>query len=400
MNEPARPRRIALIAGEASGDILGGHLMAGFRELLGPNIEFFGVGGANMEAEGLSSLFPMADLSVMGIGEVLPKLPKLMARIRLATEKIASFQPDVLVTIDSPDFCLRVAKRLKKQGASFPIAHYVAPSVWAWRPKRADKMARIVDHVLALLPFEPPYMTRAGVTCDFVGHPIAATPLVPEADALAFRGEHGIQPDKPLICLLPGSRMGELKRHGEVFAKAMEAHLVAYPEAQVVLPAAGPIAGAVADYAEALPFATTLLDPREMPAEAATQLRQRAFRAADLALGVSGTVSLELAAQKTPMVICWDAGAITRAMLKRMFQLDTATLVNLVSETRAVPELFFEQVTPENIAELLAREMSDPSRRADQVSAAGVTMERLGRGSEPGGVRAARSIVERFGLLT
>ena len=399
MRPSGRPLKVALIAGEASGDQLGGHLMAGLRSLLNDDVTFMGVGGQMMEEQGLPSLFAMSDLSVMGIGEVLPKLPKLLARVSQTTAAVAEADPDVLVTIDSPDFCLRVAKRLKKHGSAVPIAHYVAPSVWAWRPGRAQKMARIVDHVLALLPFEPPYMTAAGVTCDFVGHPVAAMDVASADEVSALREMLHIAPEAQVLCLLPGSRMGELKRHGEAFGDALHRFRAGRDNLEIVLPAAGSIAEAVSSYADTLPFRAHVLDPRQMTAQEATRARLAAYRMSDLALAVSGTVSLELASQATPMVICWDAGKLTRAMLRRMFRLDTATLVNLVSETRAVPELFFDQVTPDNIAALLSEQWDDPQKRAAQVEAADLTMARLGRGAEGGGLRAARSVLDRFDLL-
>ena len=165
-----------LIAGEPSGDCLGAALMAGLKSLA-PGVTFSGIGGPAMQAEGLTSLFPMEELSIMGIAEVLPKYLHLKRRIRQAAEAALAAKPAALITIDSPDFCLRVAALVKAADPALRTMHYVAPSVWAWRPGRAARMARHIDHVLALLPFEPPYMTAAGMSCDFVGHPVTAEPV-------------------------------------------------------------------------------------------------------------------------------------------------------------------------------------------------------------------------------
>lgn len=185
--------RVFLIAGEASGDKLGAALMAGLKSLT--EVEFFGVGGPLMEAEGLQSRFPMDELSVMGIAEILPKYRHLMRRINETAEAVVQINPDVLITIDSPDFCLRVARRVKAK-SQIRTVHYVAPTVWAWRSGRAAKMAKVIDHVLALFPFEPPYMEAAGMECDFVGHPVVAERIATQTEADAFRALHGIG-DKP-----------------------------------------------------------------------------------------------------------------------------------------------------------------------------------------------------------
>jgi lipid-A-disaccharide synthase len=207
----AAPLTLFLIAGEPSGDRLGAALMAGLKELV-PGVVFTGVGGPAMQAEGLESLFPMEELSVMGLAEVLPKYFHLKRRIAQAAEAAMAANPAALITIDSPDFCLRVAALLRAARPGIATIHYVAPSVWAWRPGRAAKMARVIDHVLALLPFEPPYMTAAGMTCDFVGHPVVAEPVATPLQAATFRQVHDIAAEAPLVMALPGSRRSEIGR--------------------------------------------------------------------------------------------------------------------------------------------------------------------------------------------
>ena len=374
--------RFYLIAGEPSGDKLGAALMAGLKQLL-PEVEFFGVGGPLMQAEGLSSLFDMSELSVMGLAEVLPKLRGLFRRRDECVADIKARHVDALITIDSPDFCLRVAKKVSE----IPKVHYVAPSVWAWRPGRAEKMRGVVDHVLALLPFEPPYMQAAGMTCDFVGHPVVSEPVATDAEIEAFRDFYGIG-DAQIVLALPGSRAGEVTRLAGVFGETLS-HLERSPDAfRVIVPAAGAVADLVKAQVKHWPGQPIVLDPRDRMDWAAW--KTAAFGAADVALAASGTVSLELAASATPMVIAYDMNWMSRQMIKRLLRVDTVTLVNLVSETRAVPEFLGENCKPELIAQALINVMRDP---AAQIDACEVTMDRLGRGGEAPGLRAARSVL-------
>ncbi|WP_133488351.1 lipid-A-disaccharide synthase [Aliiroseovarius marinus] len=381
--------KVFMIAGEPSGDRLGAALMEGLKTLR-PDVEFMGIGGVAMEEQGLTSRFPMSELSVMGIAEVAPKYFHLKRRIRETAEAIVAADPDVLITIDSPDFCLRVARIVKEEevegqtfGHDIPIVHYVAPSVWAWRPKRAAKMARWVDHVLALLPFEPPYMQAAGMGCDFVGHPVVAEPQADDAAAQAFRDAHGIG-DAPLLLVLPGSRKGEVSRLAERFGEVIAHAKREKPELQVVLPMAQGVEGLVREET-----AKWSVSPILIPA-AQQDDKRAAFKAADVALAASGTVSLELAAAHTPMVIAYDMNWLSRFLIGRMLQIDTVTLVNLVSETRAIPEFLGKDCTPDRITPALLAVLDAPEAQNEAMR---VTMERLGKGGEAPGLRAARSVL-------
>ena len=374
--------KVFVIAGELSGDKLGGALMAGLRSLR--EVEFHGVGGPLMQAEGLVSRFPMDELSVMGLAEILPKYRNLKARVRQMAEAVLETRPDVLITIDSPEFCLRVA-RLVKARSDIRCVHYVAPTVWAWRPGRAAKMAAYVDHVLALFPFEPPLMEAAGMDCDFVGHPVVAEPVATEAEAAAFREAHGIG-EAPLVLALPGSRRGEVTRLAERFGAALSRVVAARPEARVVLPCAAPVEALVREQVQGWAVKPVLIagDVDE---------KRAAFRAADVALAASGTVSLELAAAGTPMVIAYDMAWLSRVIIGRMLLTDTVTLVNLVSETRVVPEFIGAKCEPAPIAEAVLQVMAEPGA---QVAAMRLTMERLGLGGEAPGLRAAKAVLSRL----
>jgi lipid-A-disaccharide synthase len=371
--------KVFLIAGEPSGDRLGAALMEGLRNLV-PDIRFDGVGGEGMEGAGLTSRFAMSDLSVMGLAEVLPRIALLRRRIHQTAQAIADTRPDVVITIDSPDFCLRVLARARAQRPDLPTVHYVAPSVWAWRPGRAAKMAPLVDHVLALLPFEPPYMQAAGMSCDFVGHPVVTEPPADPADIAALRAR---VPGR-VILALPGSRKGEITRHAPRFGAAL-AQVVA-PEDTVLVPTV----------AAQAPLMRTQVAAWRIPAQVVEDPRAKraAFAIAHGALAASGTVSLELAASDTPMLIAYDLNPLTRLIAERLIRLDTVTLVNLVSETRAIPECLGRNCTTPAIAGALHQVMEDDTARAEQRRAMALTLERLGQGGPPPGLRAAQSVLD------
>ncbi len=369
------PLRLFLIAGEPSGDRLGAALMAGLRSLV-PQVEFHGVGGPLMAEQGMHSLFPMEELSVMGLMEVLPKYLHLKRRIGEAAAAALACLPAAMITIDSPDFCLRVAAIVKAARPDLRTIHYVAPSVWAWRPGRAAKMARVIDHVLALLPFEPPLMTAAGMSCDFVGHPVVSEPLATAAEAALMAG------DGPLILALPGSRRGEVSRLAPVIGAVLQQVKAAHPTARVALPTVRGVADLVRALTADWPVVPQII-------EDAAQKRA-AFAAADVAIAASGTVSLELAANDCPMVIAYDMHPVTLWLMRRAALIDTVTLVNLVSDSRAVPEFIGARCRAELIAPALLGLLENP---ASQQQAMRITMQRLGQGGEPPGLRAAKSVL-------
>ena len=382
--------RVYILAGEPSGDKLGAALMAGLKEL-SPSVKFRGVGGPLMIEEGLRSLFPMDDLSVMGIAEVLPKYPELKRRLKETVQHVLKSEPDVLITIDSPDFSLRLAKQVREANENIRTVHYVAPSVWAWRASRAEKMSGYIDQVLALLPFEPPYMEAVGMRCDFVGHPVVTEPLATEAEAAAFRAGKGIS-DAPMILVLPGSRRAEVGRLGPIFGETLRAALKDLPQARVVVPAAAPVASAVIEAASTWPGAPVVLDPRDDPQ--ALRAKRAAFAAADVALAASGTVSLELAANNTPMVIAYDMNWFSWQIMSRLANVDTVTLVNLVTGQNVIPEFLGPKCKPKDIAEALIELMTDQPKRWVQQAAMTEAMKRLGATGQPPGLRAAHAVID------
>ncbi|MHA7876234.1 lipid-A-disaccharide synthase [Roseivivax sp.] len=384
--------RVFLIAGEASGDRLGAALMRGLSEASPEPVSFTGIGGTGMTAAGLESLFPMDEISIMGIGEILKEYRALKRRIRETAEAILAQKPDVVVTIDLPEFNLRVAELVKAR-SDIRIVHYVAPTVWAWRPKRAVKMARHIDQVLALLPFEPPYMEAAGMRCDFVGHPVVTDAQADAAEVAAFREARGLG-DAPLCLVLPGSRRSEIARLLPVFGEVVARMAEKRPDLRFVLPAAHGVAGAVEAAVADWPVAPLVLDPRAEDGSGGPEAKRAAFAAADVALAASGTVSLELAASATPMVIAYDMNWLSRQIIGRMLLTDTVTLVNLVSETRSVPEFIGKDCRPGPVAEAALAVLEAPKA---QDAAMALTMERLGKGGAHPGLRAARAVLDGLG---
>lgn len=396
--------KVFIIAGEASGDKLGAELMKGLQHLVGKQIQFAGLGGSGMIGQGLTSLFPMDQISIMGIGEILMQYHALKRRIQQTVEAVLQFQPDVLITIDLPEFNLRVAQKVKAR-SSIRTVHYVAPTVWAWRPKRAEKMAPYIDQVLALFPFEPPYMRAAGMRCDFVGHPVVTDPQATPSEIAVFRKTHNIE-GAPLLLVLPGSRRSEVRRLLPIFRGAVAALIRQHPALRVVVPTVSAVESQVRTAVADWPGKPIVVGPKAATAtatrtqtlahlvETAHRDKRAAFAAADVALAASGTVSLELAAAATPMVIAYDMAWLSRQIISRMLRVDTVTLVNLVSETRVVPEFIGANCRPDKIVPALCALLSNPEA---QHSAMQRTMAKLGQGGTKPGIRAAQATLSGLG---
>jgi lipid-A-disaccharide synthase len=335
--------RIFLIAGEASGDQLGAGLMQALRRER-PDIAFFGVGGAEMQAAGLTSLFPLDDIAVMGFLPVLKRLPELLKRIETTTDAVLRLKPDILVIIDSPDFTHPVARRVRKMAPDIPIVDYVSPTVWAWRPGRAAKMRLYIDHVLALLPFEPAAHRRlGGPPCTYVGHSLIErmADLAPSPEDLRRR-----ELEPPLLVVLPGSRLGEIERLMPVFAatlEILEREVAAY---EAVLPAAPHLEGEIRKRIE-----TWRVRPRIVTTEAE---KFDAFRKARVALAASGTVTLELALARVPMVVAYRVSRI-EAQARHFINVPSIVLPNLILGENAIPEFLQERCEPEALAKALAK---------------------------------------------
>jgi len=381
-----------IIAGESSGDRLGAALMQSLKEEHNAAVNFVGIGGPLMSDQGLEPFFSMDELSVMGIAEVLPKICPLLRRIKETASAIEKANPTALITIDSPDFCFRVAKRVKARMPTLRVIHYVAPSVWAWRPKRAAKMACFVNHVLALLPFEPPYMEAEGMSCDFVGHPITAERQATNAQSAAFRDAMGLANGAQLLTLLPGSRTSEVTRLGPVFREVVERLRLDYPDLKIAIPSVGARVGLIKQIFKDLDV--TILDPRGMASKESEGIKRACYKASDVALAASGTVSLELAAAQTPMVIAYNMHWFTAFIKRRLVRVSSATLVNLLTDTKAVPEFLLEESTSENIYQSVKDLLDNADARDAQLAVSTKAMEMLGKGGDASGNRAAKSVLK------
>ena len=386
MSAPARLPLVFLIAGEPSGDALGAALMAGLKEKTGGAVRFAGVGGPRMEAEGLESLFPMADLTVMGILEVLPRLPVLLRRMGEAADAVERLDPDAVITIDAPDFCFRVAKKLKARAATrhIPLIHYVAPTVWAWRPGRAAKIAPLFDHLLTLLPFEPPYFERVGLPATFVGHPVVERGAAP-GDGIGFRLRHGLGEDAPVLLILPGSRPGEITRLMPVFRDVVGRLAPDLRGLQCVVPTLEGVADLVRAAGADWPAPLHLVTGKDEKADG--------FAAADVALAASGTVALELALAGVPAVIAYKVNAVSGFIAQKLATVDHVNLVNLVLERRAVPEFIQRGCQPGPIAGALMHLFTDEGARTAQTVSARDAMTALGLGGPRPSLRAAETVL-------
>lgn len=374
-----------LIAGEPSGDALGARLMTAAKRLTGGKVRFVGIGGEKMTAEGLVSLFPMGELTLFGIFELLPHLPNLIRRIDQTVAEIVRLRPDAVVGIDSPGFTLRVAKKVRAAEPAIPLIHYVAPTVWAWKPKRAAKYAAIYDHLLAILPFEPPYFEKEGLACTFVGHSVVEGGAG-KGDGAAFRQRHGIGPDERIVAVLPGSRKGEVSRLLPDFRAALDLLRPSHPNLVAVVPTVATVrdrvAAAIADW----PVRTLLV---EGDAE-----KYDAFAAAEAALAASGTVALELALARLPTVIAYRLNPITVALYRRLIRVKYVNLVNLMLDQMLVPELLQQDCRPDRLADELGRLLDEPAARQAQIDGVVEVARWLGQGDTPPSERAARTILD------
>jgi lipid-A-disaccharide synthase len=354
------PLDVFLVVGEHSGDQLGFKLMRALKARLGEDgVRFRGVGGEAMEREGLHSLFPLSDIAVMGIVPVIRRLPTVLARIRQTAAAVVASPPDILVIIDSPDFTHRVARRVRRRLPRLPVVDYVSPSVWAWRPGRAKAMRRYVDHVLALLPFEPDAHRRlGGPACSYVGHPLIERlgELRPSPAEAAARDA-----EAPVLLVLPGSRRSEIGRLMEPFGEAV-ARIVADgpPGLRVVLPAVSHLETEIRSAAARWP-----VQPEIVSGEAA---KLAAFRRARAALAASGTVTLELALAKVPMVVAYKV-SVVEEQLQYVITATSIVLPNLILGANVIPELIQHDCTPERLAVTLAPLLRDSPERRTQEAA-------------------------------
>jgi lipid-A-disaccharide synthase len=354
-----KPPTIFLIAAEESGDRLGAGLMVALRERLGSSVNLVGIGGRHMTEQGLATLVPVEELSIIGFMAIPQRLPLILRRIREATDAVLKEQPDILVIIDSPDFTHRVARRVRARDPSIPIVNYVSPTVWVWRGGRAKKMRAYVDRVLAVLPFETEVHRRlSGPPCTYVGHPLLneLDTLRPDAQELARRTAM-----PPMLLVLPGSRRSEIKRNMAIFGETLRILQVEGEMFEPVLPTTPELLESVRAAAKDWP-----VQPRIVVSDSD---KKAAFRTARAALAKSGTVTLELALAGVPMVTAYRVTEIEAFVARRVIQTSSIILANLILGENVIPEFLQQDFTAEKLAPALRDILGDTPARQRQVEA-------------------------------
>lgn len=384
----SRPFRLFIVAGEASGDALGARFVARLRQQLGDRpLELSGVGGGALIAAGLTSVFPQEDIAVMGFGPVIARLPLLLRRMSDAAKAAAAFAPDLMLTIDAPDFSLRVAKKLRRLAPSVPIAHWVCPSVWAWRQGRARRMRPHVDRILALLPFEPAALARLdGPETVYVGHPL----MEHLADYRPGPAEAAQRADAeaPVVLVLPGSRRSEIRHLMPPFAEAVAQVAEQVPQARFVLPAVPRLAEAIGEQVSGW-----RVKPEIVTGEAA---KLAAFREARAALAASGTVTLELALAQVPTVAAYRGAGWEAALARRLIKLPSVILPNLIIGESVVPEFIQDEASPDALARALLAVIPEGAARQRQLDGfAAVETEMRSAGPSP----AANAVAAALALV-
>lgn len=360
---------VYLIAGEPSGDLLASRLMKALIKKTNGKVRFAGVGGETMMANGFESLFDSSELAVMGVAEVIPSIPRIMARIRQTIDDIVAKKPDVVVTVDSWSFSARVNKGLRSLNTGIPQIHYVAPQVWAWKKRRAKTCGRYIDRLMALLPYEAKYFEPYGLKVDFVGHPVVEGGAA-KGDGAAFRKENDIPEQTKLLCVLPGSRRSETKYLLPIFKETIAGLAEKYPEMHIVIPTVVTVEKAVreatAGWALPVHIVTGETD------------RYDAFAACDAALAASGTVALELAMAKVPYTIAYKMNPISSWLARRLVKGKFANLVNILADREIVKEYLLEDCTVENLAAEAEKLLDDEEYRQAQLRDAFNVLKLLG----------------------
>jgi lipid-A-disaccharide synthase len=385
----AAPTKIFLIAGEHSGDALGGKLIQALRAQSPRPLELKGVGGESMQAQGLHSMFPLTELAVMSLLDVLPRLRYILRRIRECTAAVIDFDPDVLVILDSPEFTHQVAKRVRRKAPQIPIVDYVSPSVWAWRPWRARRMRRYVDHILGILPFEPEVHRRlGGPPCSYVGHPFTERldwigALEPEG----LRKRLGIAKGTPVLVVFPGSRSSEVKRLMAPFGDALRLLKGRIPALEVILPVVESVRGLIEESLKAWPLRPHLV--------AGDGDKFASFKLARAALAASGTVTLELALCGTPMVVAYRADALA-ANLRFLLIAHSVVLPNLVLGENVFPEVLQEDCVGEKLSEALLPLIEGGPERDRQLDGLARVKERMRETDAAPSEKAAEIVLDHL----
>ena len=376
--------KIYLIAGEPSGDALGARLMRALKTKTENNVEFYGIGGDSMEKEGMTSLFDISDLAIMGLCEVIPSIPKVLKRIQQTVNDIIKTAPDIVVTIDSWSFGSRVQKKLRALKTGIPQVHYVAPQVWAWKKKRARTMYKYVDHLLTLLPQEPKYFTPYGLKTTFVGHPVIESPVL-NGDENKFRQKYKIDTNNKIICLLPGSRHNEVTRLLPIFLEAADILKQQHPELFFVIPTVKTVSSRVKEMIKDSPLPILVVESQED--------RHNAMSSATAAIAASGTVALELAIANVPHIIGYKVAPLTAILAKKFLHIQFVNLSNILLGREIVPELLQDNCQASTIVHYINRFLEQDNLYRYQQEGFKKVQAILGLGEQKPSERAADVIL-------
>ena len=349
--------RVYLIAGEPSGDLLGSRVMRALKKQTRNQVEFMGVGGETMHDEGLKSLFNIRDLAVMGLLEVIPSVPKILKHLDEIIADIQKKKPDIIMTIDSYSFSIRVHQKLKKLNLGIPHVHCVAPQVWAWKAGRAKTLPKYIDHLFCLLPNEEKYFKPHGLKTTFIGHPVIEGGA-DKGSAKSFRQKYNLKKTTQVLILLPGSRKNEVARLMPIFKQACEQLQKTHPHLFVVIPSVKTVAPAVCDVLKRWHIPHTVI--------LGEKKRYDAFAAADVAIAASGTVSLELSLAKVPHLIAYRLSPITAWLARKVIKIRFVNLINLLQNKEVIPELLLEKCTVENLVETTEKLFKNPHQNVQK----------------------------------
>ena len=386
--------KILIVAAEPSGDKLGANLMDGLKSEFESKgeIVFQGIGGPLMQTRGLVNFFNFSELSIMGLVEIIPRICKILNVIDRMAKYAIVWRPDLIITIDSPDFSLRISKRIKKRWPGAKTIHYVAPSVWAWRGYRAKKMGRFIDHVLAVLPFEPPFMEAVGISCEFVGHPIVAELVPSNQEIRLFRSSLGIERDAPIVSVLPGSRRSEILRMMPIYLEALKLVVIKFPNLTFIIASPPNVSELVRKFLKTTSIPIIQLSENDDPIKFEERKRML-FSTSLAALATSGTVTLELARMGTPLLVGYRASFVTELLLNNFVRLNSATLINILTNQKAIPELLFSKCTFQNISLVLSSLLTERTQVEIQQAYVNRAMSALGGNDMDPKLRAAKSVL-------
>ncbi len=387
--------KIFICAGEHSGDFLGSELIKAISKEVGDSgsIIFQGIGGNLMEKEGLIPIFDLSSLSVMGLRDIFTNIASIFSILNRTASYILAWKPDVVITIDAPEFNLRLSSQIRRKWKAAKIIHYVVPSVWAWREGRTKNMKKNLDHILALLPFEPDFLKRYGISCDFVGHPICADNLPRTRDVISFKKGLEFKSSARIVTILPGSRIGEVKRMLPIFFKVIKLLKKEFPNIEFVCPTPKLVVPIFNYLKSKYNVEITHMDSSMITSKNFEVMKKSLYACSDMAIATSGTVSLELARGGVPMIICYKTGFLTTFLYKLFIKVKSANLINIITNRQDVPEFLFEKCTPLNIFKESKKILADSAHSEKQLMASREAIRSLGYGALHPATRAAKSIL-------